>query len=166
MVEPPLSFPDIVSEEMLALLANEEIISTIARNADPEIAKTLRDGQARARNAIAAGGVWIGGTAVVANARFLPYMFAAQLGAVVPLVSGPTLVSFLATLVNSSTVVAGVAAIRWLGMGRGSKIVRSQLSARLGVLLALQLPIFPTSESMRFHESEVMDGRCINRSDA
>jgi len=32
--------------------------------------------------------------------------------------------------------------------------------------LALQLPIFPTSESMRFHESEVMDGRCINRSDA
>lgn len=32
--------------------------------------------------------------------------------------------------------------------------------------LALQLHFLPTSESMSFHESEVMDGRCISRGDA
>lgn len=134
--EQPLPFPDIVAEEMLALLANDEVVETVARNTDPEIAKALRDGQVRARNAMAAGGVWAGGAAVVANAGFLPYMLAAQLSAVIPMVSGPTLVSLLATLVNPVTVFAGVAALGWLGMGRGSRIIRSQLAARLGVLLA------------------------------
>lgn len=132
----PLPFPEIVAEEMLALLADKAIVEAAAKEADPEIAQALRQGQARARNTLAAGGVWVGGAVVVANAGFLPYILAAQLSAIVPLVSGPTLVSLLATLINPVTVFAGVAALGWLGMGRGSRIVRSQLAARLGVVMA------------------------------
>ncbi|WP_454276533.1 hypothetical protein [Roseovarius sp. MBR-154] len=138
VAEPPLPFPEIVAEEMLALLADDKVVEAAARESDPEISAALRQGQARARNAIAAGGVWVGGAAVVANAGFLPYMLAAQLSAIIPLVSGPTLVSLLATLINPVTVFAGVAALGWLGMGRGSRVVRSQLAARLGVLMAAQ----------------------------
>ncbi len=138
MAERPLPFPEIVVEEMLALLADGDIIEAAAKESDPEIASALRQGQARARIAMAAGGVWVGGAAIVANAGFLPYILAAHLSAIVPLVSGPTLVSLLATLINPVTVFAGVAALGWLGMGRGSRIVRSQLAARLGVLMAAQ----------------------------
>ena len=138
VVEPPLPFPEIVAEEMLALLADDAVVEAVAKEADPEIAEALRQGQARARNALAAGSVWIGGAAVVANAGFLPYILAAQLSAIIPLISGPTLVSLLATLINPVTAFAGVAALGWLGMGRGSRIVRSQLAARLGVLMAAQ----------------------------
>ncbi|MFZ5965334.1 hypothetical protein ACOXXX_20515 [Thalassococcus sp. BH17M4-6] len=138
VAEPPLPFPQIVAEEMLAFLSNDEVVETAAKKADPEIAEALRQGHARARNALAAGGAWIGGAAVVANAGFLPYILAAQLSAIIPFVSGPTLVSLLATLVNPVTVFAGVAALGWLGMGRGSRVVRSQLAARLGVLMAAQ----------------------------
>lgn len=134
----PLPFPEIVAEEMLALLADDAVVESVAQNADPEIAKALRAGQARARTAIAAGGVWVGGAAVVANAGFLPYIVAAQLSAFIPMVSGPALVSLLATLINPVTVLVGVTAIGWMGMGRGSRIVRSQLASRLGVMLAVQ----------------------------
>jgi len=138
VVEPPLPFPQIVAEEMLAVFSDDKVLEAAAKEADPEISEALRQGQARARNAIAAGGVWVGGAAIVANAGFVPYMLAAQLSAIIPLVSGPTLVSLLATLVNPVTVFAGVAALGWLGMGRGSRVVRSQLAARLGVLMAAQ----------------------------
>ncbi|WP_132605717.1 hypothetical protein [Rhodovulum adriaticum] len=138
VAEPPLPFPQIVAEEMLALLSNDEVVEAAAQEADPEIAEALRQGQARARNALAAGGVWVGGAAVVANAGFLPYILAAQLSAIIPLVSGPTLVSLLATLINPVTVFVGIASLGWLGMGRGSRVVRSQMAARLGVLMAAQ----------------------------
>ncbi|WP_162617620.1 hypothetical protein [Yoonia maritima] len=136
--EPPLAFPEIVAEEMLVLLADEALVEAVAETADPEIAIALRDGQLRARNAIAAGGAWVGGAAVVANAGFVPYILAAQLSAAIPMVSGPTLVSLLATLTNPVTVLVGVATLGWLGIGRGSRLVRSQLAARLGVMLAAQ----------------------------
>lgn len=138
VAEPPLSFPQIVAEEMLAVFSDDKVLEAAAKEADPEIAEALRQGQARARNALAAGGVWVGGAAVVANAGFLPYMLAAQLSAIIPLVSGPTLVSLLATLINPLTVFLGVASLGWLGMGRGSRVVRSQLAARFGVLMAAQ----------------------------
>ncbi|MBS8226881.1 hypothetical protein [Vannielia litorea] len=138
VAEPPLPFPQIVAEEMLAVFSDDKVIETTAKEADPEIAEALRQGQARARNALAASGVWGVGAAVVANAGFLPYMLAAQLSAIIPLVSGPTLVSLLTTLINPVTVFVGVAALGWLGMGRGSRVVRSQLAARLGVLMAAQ----------------------------
>lgn len=136
--EPPLPFPQIVAEEMLALLSDADVVEAVAKKADPQIAEALRQGQAGARNAIAAGGVWAGGAAIISSAGFLPYMLAAQLSAIIPMVSGPTLVSLLATLINPVTVFAGVAALGWLGMGRGSRVVRSQLAARLGVLMAAQ----------------------------
>lgn len=138
VAEPPLPFPQIVAEEMLVLLSDDEVLKVAAKEADPEIAEALREGQARARNAMAAGGVWIGGAVVVANAGFAPYLLAAHLSSMIPLVAGPTLTSLLFTLVNPLTVLAGVAALGWLGLGRGSRIVRSQLAARLGVLLAAQ----------------------------
>ncbi|CRL10120.1 hypothetical protein NIT7321_00963 [Phaeobacter italicus] len=138
VAEPPLSFPQIVAEEMLAVFSDDKVREAAAKEADPEIAEALRQGQARARSALAAGGVWVGGAAVVANAGFLPYMLAAQFSAIIPLVSGPTLVSLLATLINPLTVFVGVASLGWLGMGRGSRVVRSQLAARLGVLMAAQ----------------------------
>ncbi len=138
VAEPPLPFPQIVAEEMLAVFSDDKVLKAAAKEADPEIAEALRQGQARARNALAAGGVWVSGAAVVANAGFLPYMLAAQLSAIIPLVSGPTLVSLLATLISPVTVFVGVAGLAWLGMGRGSRVVRSQLAARLGVLMAAQ----------------------------
>lgn len=138
IAEPPLPFPEIVAEEMLALLADDKVVEVAARELDPELSAALWQGQTRARNAMAAGGVWFGGAAVVANAGFLPYMLAAQLRTIIPLVSGPALVSLLATLINPVTVFAGVAALGWLGVGRGSRVVRSQLAARLGVLMAAQ----------------------------
>ncbi|MGC8202050.1 hypothetical protein ACP2AV_05035 [Aliiroseovarius sp. PTFE2010] len=138
VAEPPLPFPQIVAEEMMALLADDKVLEAAAKEADPEIAEALRQGQVRARNAMAAGGAWIGGAVVVANAGFAPYLLAAHLSSIIPLVAGPTLTSLLFTLVNPVTVMVGVAALGWLGMGRGSRIVRSQLAARLGVLMAAQ----------------------------
>ncbi|NQY60711.1 hypothetical protein [Cognatishimia sp.] len=136
--ESPMPFPEIVAEELLALLADDAVVDSVAQNADPEIVKALREGQTKARTAIAAGGVWVGGAAVVANAGFFPYIIAAQLSAFIPMVSGPALVSLLATLINPVTVFAGVAALGWIGMGRGSRVVRSQVASRLGVMLAAQ----------------------------
>jgi hypothetical protein len=40
------------------------------------------------------------------------------------------------------------------------------LTIRPPMILALQLHFLPMSESMSFHESEVMDDRCISRGDA
>lgn len=57
-VESPMPFPEIVAEEMLALLADDAIVDSVAQNGDPKIVKALRQGQAKARTAIAAGGVW------------------------------------------------------------------------------------------------------------
>lgn len=155
----PLPFPEIVAEEMLALLADDAVVEAVAQNADPEIAKALRNGQAKARTAIAVGGVWVGGAAVAANAGFLPYIMAAHLSAFIPMVSGPALVSLLATLINPVTVFAGVATLGWVGMGRGSRIVRSQLASRLGVMLAAQ----GTQNSDKGLEQFLTDMRALDR---
>lgn len=138
MSEPSLGFHQIAEEELLTVLAEESVVRAVEQHADPAIAAALRRGQVSARNALASGSLWIGGAAVVANAGFAPYMLAAQLSAFIPMVGGPALVSLLATLVNPATVFVGVATLGWLGMGKGSRIVRSQLAARLGVLLAVQ----------------------------
>jgi hypothetical protein len=45
-------------------------------------------------------------------------------------------------------------------------VVRSIREKRKRVALALQLRFLLTSESMSFHDSEVMDDRCIDRGDA
>ncbi|GAB2206290.1 hypothetical protein ROS1_31060 [Roseibium sp. ROS1] len=132
----PMPFPEIVAEELLAFFADTEMVEAAARNADPEIAKALRKGHEAAIAAMTAGSSWATFALVVANAGFAPYILAAQASAFIPLVGGPALVSLLATLINPLTVMVGVSAIAWLGMGKGAQIVRSQIAARLTVLLS------------------------------
>ncbi|WP_073010482.1 hypothetical protein [Roseibium suaedae] len=132
----PMPFPEIVAEELMAFFADTEMVEAAVRNADPEIAKALRKGHESAMAAIATGGGWATFALVVANAGFAPYILAAQASAFIPLVGGPTLVSLLATLVNPLTVMVGVSTIAWLSMGKGAQIVRSQIAARLTVLLS------------------------------
>lgn len=133
----PIPFPDLVREEILNVLADEEFLSAALKQADPEIKEALRKSHGAAQKAIAAGGGWVMFAAIAGNAGFLPYLLAAQLSAWIPLVSGPALVSLLATLINPVTVAAGVGTLGWLAMGKGSKVVRSQVAARICVLLAI-----------------------------
>ncbi len=135
--EDPLPFPGLVREELLNMLADEGLVSEAAKHADPEIQEALRKAHFAAETAIAAGGGWVAFAAIVGNAGFLPYILAAKLSAWVPLVGGPALVSLLATLVIPVTVVVGVGALGWLAMGKGSRVVRSQVAARICALLVL-----------------------------
>ncbi|MFD0980432.1 tyrosine-type recombinase/integrase [Tropicimonas aquimaris] len=98
--EAPLSFPDLVHEELLNLMADESLVSAAAEQADPEIREALRKAHTAAQAAMAAGGSWAVFAAIVGNAGFLPYILAAKLSAWIPLVGGPALVSLLAILVN------------------------------------------------------------------
>lgn len=133
----PLPFPDLVLEEMVNLLADEDLYATAQAHIDPKFREDLQKAHSAAKKAMAAGGGWVAFAAIVGNAGFLPYMLAAQLSAWIPMVGGPTLVSLLATLINPLTVLAGVGALSWLAMGKGSQILRSQVAARLCVLLSL-----------------------------
>ncbi|PCH75202.1 MAG: hypothetical protein COC12_01620 [Rhodobacteraceae bacterium] len=133
----PLPFPYLVREEILNLFANPDIVKSAEKHADPEMAEALRKGHNAARKAIAGGGGWIAFAAVVGQAGFAPYILAAKLSAWIPMVSGPVLVSLLATLISPATVVIGIGAMGWLAMGKGSQVVRSQVAARMCVLLAM-----------------------------
>ncbi|WP_425044640.1 hypothetical protein [Primorskyibacter sp. S87] len=133
----PMSFPDLVHEELLNMLADEDLVAAAAMQADPEIQDALRKAHGAAQKAIAAGGGWVAFATIVGNAGFLPYILAAQLSAWIPMVGGPALVSLLATLVNPLTVVAGLGSLGWLAVGKGSQVVRSQVAARICVLLAI-----------------------------
>lgn len=139
IVLPPeaLSFPDIVKEEILNFFSDQSLVDRAAAQADPDIATALKKGHEAAVLAIAAGGSWATFAVLIANAGFAPYILAAQVSAFIPMVGGPALVSLLATLVNPLTVMVGVGALGWLGIGRGSRIVRSQVAARMCVLLAM-----------------------------
>ncbi|HCP80366.1 MAG TPA: hypothetical protein DIT67_01785 [Octadecabacter sp.] len=155
----PLSFPDLVRKELLNMLANEGLVFTAAVQADPEIAEALHKAHGAAQKAIATGGGWVAFAAIVGNTGFLPYILAAQLSAWVPMVGGPALVSLLATLTNPLTVIAGVGALGWLAVGKGSSVVRSQVAARICVLLAL-----PRSKSLESGiEVFLMDMRSLDR---
>lgn len=134
----PLPFPDLVKEEMLNLLADADIAKAAAENTDdPEIKRSIEKGHEAAQRALAAGGSWAVFAALVGSAGFAPYILAAQLSAWIPMISGPALVSLLATLISPLTVLVGVGALGWLGMGRGANVLRSQIAARFCVLLAM-----------------------------
>lgn len=133
----PLAFPELVREEMLLILSNEQVMEEAAREADPAVRAALEKGHAAAKMAMAAGGSWTVFAAIVGNAGFAPYILAAQLSAWIPMVSGPALVSLLATLINPATVLIGVGALAWYGVGKGAGAVRSQVAARLCVILAM-----------------------------
>ncbi len=131
-------FPDLVREEMLEFFANDDIMARFEEQADADTRAAIGQARKAARTAIASGLGWVGFAGLVANAGFAPYIVAAQLSAWVPLVSGPLLVSFLAVLVNPVTLLAGIGAIAWLGLGRQASVVRSQMAARFCVLLSFQ----------------------------
>lgn len=133
----PLAFPELVREEMLNMLSDEQVVEAAAGEADPAVREALEKGHAAAQKAIAAGGSWAVFAAIVGNAGFAPYILAAQLSAWIPMVSGPALVSLLATLINPATVMVGVGALAWYGVGKGSGAVRSQIAARLCVVMAM-----------------------------
>jgi hypothetical protein len=156
-----LPFPEVVAEELLHLLADEEFVAEAVCQADPEIAASLEKGRRAATKAIAAGGGWVAFAAIVGNAGFLPYILAAQLSAWVPLVGGPALVSLLATLINPLTVFVGVGALGWVGLGKGSNVVRSQIAARLCALLAIS-----GSREREYHLARFLgDIRSLDRAD-
>lgn len=135
--EKPISFPDLVREEIINMLADKELMSAAVSQADPKIQDALRNAHGAAQKAIALGGGWAAFAAIVANAGFLPYILAAQASAWIPFVGGPALVSFLAVLVNPFMVAAGIGALGWVAVGKGSSVVRSQVAARICILLAL-----------------------------
>ena len=131
-------FTDLVQEEMLNLFADDNIMSKFAEQADSDTRAAIEQTRKAAQTAIAGGLGWAAFAGIVANAGFAPYILAAQLSAWIPLVSGPLLVSFLAFLVNPVTLLAGIGAIAWLGLGRQALAVRSQMAARYCVLLCFQ----------------------------
>ena len=131
-------FPDLVQEEMLEFFADDAIMSKFAEQADSDAQAAIEQTRKAAQTAITGGLGWVAFAGIVANAGFAPYILAAQLSAWVPLVSGPLLVSFLAFLINPVTLLAGVSAIAWLGLGRRASVVRSQIAARFCVLLSFQ----------------------------
>lgn len=136
--EEPLSFPDLVREELVNLFADESFRAEVAAKGDADIGRAVNEAHRAAQAAIATGGGWAAFAVIVGNAGFAPYILAAKASAWIPLVGGPALVSLLATLINPATVMVGVAALGWLGMGRGASALRSQVASRICVLLAPQ----------------------------
>ncbi|WP_340109421.1 hypothetical protein [Pikeienuella sp. HZG-20] len=134
----PMPFPQLVEEEFLDFLADGQTLETIAQSAEPEAAEALRRAHAAAQVALATGGGWAAFAAIAGSAGFAPYLLAAQASAWIPLVSGPGLVSLLAVVVNPVTLFVGLGALAWWGAAHSANAVRSQMAARLCVLLAMR----------------------------
>ncbi|MFW5654892.1 MAG: hypothetical protein ACOCYW_04500 [Roseicyclus sp.] len=132
------SFPEIVTAEFEDMLQCLGEMAETGAIADPKVAEALRAGRHAALAAMAGGGGWAAFAQVVAAHGFAPYILAAQASALVPFVGGPALVSFLAVITNPVTVLVGIGAIGWLGMGKAGATMRSQIAARFCALLAVQ----------------------------
>ncbi|MGF1621259.1 MAG: hypothetical protein ACFCUR_11660 [Rhodomicrobiaceae bacterium] len=132
-----MSFPDIVAGELDVFLKSLHAADAEG-SLDPAIAESVKKGQAAMARAAASGGGWVAIAAAVGSAGFAPYIFAAQLSAFIPLVSGPGLVSFLAVIINPVTVVAGLAALGTWAVKGQAHTVRCTVASRLAVLLALR----------------------------
>ncbi|MCA1776753.1 MAG: hypothetical protein LC676_14430 [Loktanella sp.] len=135
--KPPLAFPEIVSREM-ALMLDDLKIDDNHVGLDPDIAKAIQQGGQHAWTAIAAAGGWVGMATAVNAAGFAPYILAAQASAFIPFVGGPAAVSFLAVMVNPVTIVAALFALGGFGGAKLNGTIKSQVSARIAVLLALR----------------------------
>lgn len=134
----PFPFFQLVEEEILNLLADKAILRAADNQADPDIAKAMAQAHVAAQRAIAVGGGWVVFAQIVGAAGFAPYMYAAIASSWIPFVGGPTLVSLLFVLTNPATLLVGVGALAWLGGGRAGSVARSQIAARLCVLLAVR----------------------------
>lgn len=134
--KPALPFSDVVEQETLDLLASEALGGNLDAELAPELKAQLDLAHGAAQRAAIIGGGWASFSAVVSGAGFAPYILAAQASAWIPMVSGPTLVSILATLINPITLAAGLSYLAWQGTGQAADLARRQVAARLVVLLA------------------------------
>lgn len=132
-----ISFPDIVAEELMALMQGLRE-ADLSGAVDSDVAAAIRKGQAAVSTAALSGGSWIAFATAVGSAGFAPYILAAQLSALIPFVSGPALVSFLAVLSNPVTVVAGTAALGYWAVKGRRVSAREIAAARIAVLLAVR----------------------------
>jgi len=131
-------FSQLVEEEILSLLADEATLRVADTHNDPDVAKAMARAHVAAQRAIAVGGGWVVFAQIVGTAGFAPYMYAAIASSWIPFVGGPTLVSLLFVLTNPATLLVGVGALAWLAGGRAGSVARSQIAARLCVLLAVR----------------------------
>ena len=143
MSNPPLPFSEIVARELASMLDTLEIEDN-KLGFDPEVARALEHGGKHAWAGIAAAGSWVGMAAAVNAAGFAPYILAAQVSAFIPFMGGPAVVSLLAVMVNPITIAAGLLALGGLGGKKLNRTVKSQVSARIVVLLALRGLANPT----------------------
>ena len=135
--KPALPFGEVVQEEIIDLLASDNLDEPVSVVADPMQRQQIKQAHAAARTAMLTGGGWATFATAVSGAGFAPYMLAAQASAWIPMVSGPTLVSLLSVLVNPLTLLVGLGGLAWFGTGKASEVARSQLAARLAALLAM-----------------------------
>lgn len=134
--KPVLPFPEIVAEEAFRLLDAVKAAGTES-GLDPDVAKAVEVARASARNVVAVGGAWTAFAAVVQGAGFAPYILAAQASAFIPFVSGPVAVSFLAVLVNPVTLIAGLVALGYWGVGKQADGLRRIAAAQVAAILAI-----------------------------
>lgn len=139
----PLPFAEIVARELASLLDNLDIKNDHI-GFDPDVARAMQQSGQHAWAGVAAAGGWVGMAAAVNAAGFAPYILAAQASAFIPFMSGPAVVSLLAVMVNPITIAAGLLALGGLGGKKLNKMVKSQVSARIVVLLALRGLAYPS----------------------
>ena len=124
--------------QFISILSDDATFSTILQSADSDTRDALSQARMKATAAMAGGAGWAAFAGVVASSGFAPYILAAKVSAFVPLVSGPGLVSLLAVLVNPATLAIGLGGLAWLGAGKSTNAARSQVAARLCVMLAMR----------------------------
>lgn len=135
-----LPFEEVVGEEWLQLLSSEAVSQALDmdKDLDPELKRHLSTAHSAAHKAVLIGGGWAGFAGIVSGAGFAPYILAAQASAWVPFISGPMLVSLLATFINPITLAIGLGGLAWYGTGNASRSARGQVAARLAGLLAVR----------------------------
>ncbi|WP_170477026.1 hypothetical protein [Ruegeria arenilitoris] len=134
----PLPFAEIASEEFFDFISDENTFEEITKITDLDTKEALGRARMQAQAAAAGGAGWAVFAGVVANSGFAPYILAAKASAVIPLVSGPGLVSLLAVIVNPATLLVGLGGLAWIGAGKSTSAARSQVAARLCAMLAMR----------------------------
>ncbi|WP_170382440.1 hypothetical protein [Ruegeria atlantica] len=134
----PLPFAEIASEEFLDFINDETTFDEITKQTDLDTREALERARTKSQAAMASGAGWAVFAGVVANSGFAPYILAAKASAVIPLVSGPGLVSLLAVIVNPATLLVGLGGLAWIGAGKSTSTARSQVAARFCAMLAMR----------------------------
>ena len=136
-VRAAVTFPDVVAHELMAMM--DGLAEAESRgDLDPEVAAAIRKGQHAISVSVLAGGGWAAMATAVGSTGFAPYIAAAHLSAMIPLVTGPTLTSLLFVAINPVTVVAGSAALGYWAISGRASAAREVAAARVAILLAVR----------------------------